>query len=93
MTPDQLSNGSIDALRAGGRAVYTPGDTGYDEARAAWNLVVDQHPALVLMARNAANVRPALSTRAPTGWTLPCRPPATVSSGRPTAPFLLKLPP
>ncbi len=57
MTPDQLSNGSIDALRAGGRAVYTPGDTGYDEARAAWNLVVDQHPALVLMARNAADIQ------------------------------------
>ncbi len=61
MTTEQQSNSSIDALRAGGRAVYTPGDAGYDAARAAWNLLVDQHPALVLMARNAADIQAGIN--------------------------------
>lgn len=36
--------------------VFSPTDTGYDAGRAAWNLVVDQHPALVLMAAKAGDI-------------------------------------
>src|SRR3712207_1918457 len=51
----------IEALRAGlNGAAYMPGDEGYDEARAAWNLSADQHPALVVMAESAADVQAAV---------------------------------
>ena len=35
---------------------YAPGDTGWDEARLAWNLSVDQHPAAVVFPESAADV-------------------------------------
>ena len=51
----------IEALRASlNGAAYMPGDEGYDEARAAWNLSADQHPALVVMAESAADVQAAV---------------------------------
>lgn len=37
-------------------SVEVPGDPGYDAARAAWNLVVDQLPALVVRPRTTADV-------------------------------------
>ncbi|TDC52281.1 FAD-binding oxidoreductase [Jiangella ureilytica] len=48
----------LDGFRASltGRAC-TPGDDGYDDVRRPWNLLVDQHPALVVMARSAADVQ------------------------------------
>jgi FAD/FMN-containing dehydrogenase len=39
-----------------GRA-YTPGDDGYDDVRRPWNLLIDQHPALVVVAETAADVQ------------------------------------
>jgi len=36
--------------------VLVPGDTGYDAARRAWNLTVDQHPALIVVAGNTSDV-------------------------------------
>lgn len=36
--------------------VITPFDTGYDEARQAWNLSVDQHPALIVIAESTSDV-------------------------------------
>lgn len=36
--------------------VYAPGDEGYDEARTAWNLSMDQRPALVVMPESAVDV-------------------------------------
>jgi len=36
--------------------VITPDDSQYDTARQAWNLSVDQHPALIVIAANAADV-------------------------------------
>jgi UDP-N-acetylenolpyruvoylglucosamine reductase len=36
--------------------VYVPGDEGYDEARQAWNLYVDQRPSVVVMAESAIDV-------------------------------------
>ncbi|HVF01112.1 MAG TPA: FAD-binding oxidoreductase [Rubrobacteraceae bacterium] len=51
----------LEALRASLRgAAYAPGDEGYDGARAAWRLNVDQHPALVVVAEGAADVLAAV---------------------------------
>ncbi len=36
--------------------VYVPGDEGYDEARLAWNLYVDQHPSVIAMPESAIDV-------------------------------------
>src|SRR5690349_11022010 len=36
--------------------VVTPDDPGWDEARAAWNLVADQHPEAVAFAQSAGDV-------------------------------------
>jgi len=36
--------------------LHAPGDAGYDEARMAWNVVVDQRPALVAEPRTAQDV-------------------------------------
>jgi FAD/FMN-containing dehydrogenase len=37
-------------------ALLTPGDEGYDQARRGWNLVVDQYPAAILMAKNTQDI-------------------------------------
>ncbi len=52
-----LATADLDLLRrrcAG--IVVTPADSGWDEARRAWNLVVDQHPAAVVVVEHAADV-------------------------------------
>lgn len=36
--------------------LHAPGDPGYDAARSAWNLVADQHPALVAQPRTAEDI-------------------------------------
>jgi hypothetical protein len=36
--------------------IHAPGDSGYDDARAAWNLLVDQQPALVAVPRTAQDI-------------------------------------
>ncbi|MCW3003022.1 MAG: FAD-binding oxidoreductase [Conexibacter sp.] len=36
--------------------IHAPGDPGYDDARQAWNLLVDQQPALVAVPRSADDV-------------------------------------
>jgi hypothetical protein len=50
-----------EALRAAiaGR-VFVPGEAGYDQARQAWNLAVDERPALVVEAESAADVAQAV---------------------------------
>jgi FAD/FMN-containing dehydrogenase len=40
--------------------VIAPGDPRYDEMRAAWNLTVDQHPALIVVAESAADIAEAV---------------------------------
>ncbi len=42
-----------------GQAI-APGEPRYDELRAAWNLTVDQHPALIVVAKSAADVAEAV---------------------------------
>jgi FAD binding domain len=36
--------------------VYVPGEDGYEEARQAWNLFVDQHPSVIVMPESAIDV-------------------------------------
>jgi FAD/FMN-containing dehydrogenase len=40
--------------------VVAPDDPDYDRLRKAWNLTVDQHPAVIVVARNAADVAAAV---------------------------------
>jgi len=40
--------------------VFVPGKAGYDEARQAWNLAVDQRPAVVVVAESADDVAQAV---------------------------------
>jgi FAD/FMN-containing dehydrogenase len=51
------STKAVDALRARlAGDVFTPGDEGWDEARLAWNLAVDQRPAAVALPESAEDV-------------------------------------
>jgi hypothetical protein len=48
---------ALDTLRTAFTGnLFVPGDEGYDEARAAWNLIVDQRPPLVAEPRTADEV-------------------------------------
>lgn len=52
-----ISGSELEALRAGLKgAAYAPGDEGYDEARGAWNLSVEQRPAVVVVAEGVSDV-------------------------------------
>jgi hypothetical protein len=52
---------ATDALRADvAGQVFVPGDPGYDQARRAWTLTVDQRPAMVVEAASAADVAAAV---------------------------------
>jgi hypothetical protein len=51
----------VKTLRAGfSGPIVTPGGDGWDSARQAWNLAVDQHPALVAYATSPEDVEAAL---------------------------------
>jgi hypothetical protein len=55
------SEADLSVLREGFRGdLHGPGDAGWDEARAAWNLAVDQHPAAVAIAADVADVARAV---------------------------------
>lgn len=47
--------------------LHLPGDAGYDTARVAWNLAVDQRPAAVALPRNAAEVATVVRQAAAAG--------------------------
>src|SRR6185369_8059442 len=48
----------IAALRHAVRGlVLAPGDEGWDEARTPWNLAFEQHPALIVVPENSADVQ------------------------------------
>ncbi|HSG17419.1 MAG TPA: hypothetical protein VLE70_13990 [Anaerolineae bacterium] len=59
--PVEFSNGRMVQLqeRFQGR-VITPVDPGDDEARRAWNLLVDQYPTVIVMAESAEDVAVAV---------------------------------
>jgi hypothetical protein len=54
---DGVAGRDLNALRAAiAGEVFVPGQAGYDQARAAWNLAVDQRPAVVVDAGSADDV-------------------------------------
>ncbi|GAA1719408.1 FAD-dependent oxidoreductase [Nonomuraea bangladeshensis] len=63
-------------------ALVLPGDAGWDAARAAWQLAVDQRPAAVVLARSAADVAATLKTARACGLRV-----APQSSGHNAAPL------
>jgi FAD/FMN-containing dehydrogenase len=62
MAVTQQSSTELRTLRALSRGdVVSPSDPGYDEARAAWNLAADQHPAAVVFPENESDVAFAMA--------------------------------
>jgi FAD/FMN-containing dehydrogenase len=60
-TTDITPGRGLEALRAAlAGQVFVPGEAGYDRARQAWNLAVDQRPAVVVEAGSAADVAQAV---------------------------------
>src|SRR5262249_11250430 len=54
---DTIAGRRLEALRAAVTGeVFVPGEDGYDQARQAWNLAVDERPAAVVVAESAADV-------------------------------------
>ncbi len=52
---------SFDTLQAGIRgSVLTPDDDGFDAARSVYNAMIDRHPAVIVRARDAADVMAAI---------------------------------
>lgn len=52
-----------------GQAI-APGEPRYDETRAAWNLTVDQHPALIVVAKSATDIAGAVQVAAAANLTV-----------------------
>jgi hypothetical protein len=78
ITPSSLE--TLKAMVAGD--VFVPGDGGYDEARQAWDLVVDQRPAVVVYAESAVDVVRAVRFARPLGMRI-----APQSTGHGTGPL------
>jgi FAD/FMN-containing dehydrogenase len=58
---DIIAGRGLEALRAAiAGQVFAPGQAGYDQARQAWDLAVDQRPAVVVEAGSAADVAQAV---------------------------------
>ena len=56
-TPKAIDRHATEILEAAiAGEVFLPGDSGYDEARQAWNLTTDERPAAVVAARSASDV-------------------------------------
>jgi FAD/FMN-containing dehydrogenase len=52
-----IAGRDLEALRAAiAGQVFVPGQAGYDQARRAWNLAVDERPAVVVVAGSASDV-------------------------------------
>jgi FAD binding domain len=60
-TTDLTAGRDLETLRAAiAGQVFVPGEAAYDQARQAWNLAVDQRPAVVVQAGSAADVAQAV---------------------------------
>jgi hypothetical protein len=57
---DLVQFASSGAHLSGESRVIVPGDEVYDTARRGWNLAVDQYPAVIVVAKNAADVSAAI---------------------------------
>jgi len=53
--------------------VVVPGDADYDRSRAAWNVAVEQHPKVLVLAEHEADIVAAVNfaSRATGSWGLP----------------------
>src|SRR4051794_16840428 len=63
MNPNTTTANTVDLSTLRGAFngdLHAPGDAGWDEARLAWNLAVDQHPAAVAIPDDAADVARAV---------------------------------
>jgi hypothetical protein len=60
-TSNAVTYGTTQTLRAAiAGEVFVPGDPGYDQARRAWNLAVEERPAVVVVARSDTDVARAV---------------------------------
>jgi hypothetical protein len=60
-TSSTIAARDLETLRAAVTGeIFTPGEPGYDQARQAWNLAIDERPAVVVMAESAADVAQAV---------------------------------
>lgn len=58
---DTVAARDLEALRAAiAGQVFVPGQAGYDQARQAWNLAVDERPSVVVVAGSGADVTKAV---------------------------------
>ncbi len=61
-TVESTAEEAVQAFAAAVRgAVLTPGDAGYDDARAIWNGLIDRRPALIVQCTGAADVVDAVN--------------------------------
>ncbi len=61
MLPMTVTSTSLDELQAQLQGqMFVPADAEYETARKAWNLTVDQHPAVIVVAASAADVAAAV---------------------------------
>ena len=58
-----LTSAHIELADALTGAVVLPGDPGWDDARSAFNLLLDQHPAAVASPADAGDVAAAVASR------------------------------
>ncbi|MEZ5650061.1 MAG: FAD-binding oxidoreductase [Burkholderiaceae bacterium] len=71
MKPQDFDPGSL-ARDVRGK-VLTPGDIGYDEARALWNAMIDRRPAAIVRSRDARDVRSAVAAAVKAGLPIAIR--------------------
>lgn len=71
--PDR-SHALADLRRRVAGAVHAPGDAGWDDARAPWNVIVDQQPLAVVDVRDAADVRAAVRWAVDLGFQVTAQP-------------------
>ena len=65
---------ALEALRPQLRGgVCFPGEPGYDQARTLWNAMIDRHPAAVIRAAGAADVKHAVRLASENGLLLAVR--------------------
>ena len=71
--PDR-SHALDDLRRRVAGTVHAPGDAGWDAARSAWNVIVDQHPLAVVDVHDAADVRAAVRWAVDLGFQVTAQP-------------------